>query len=128
MQIRIKIDTGNAAYTTPFGETDMEAICAHMREIANDIGNGLERGQIRDHNGNTSGRWQIVPHTFITPGRASDILAKGNSSFSNYSKWCSSYEQQEVRRLWDVHPNGGNLSFYDILCLIKRGYYDERYS
>lgn len=51
----VKINTGNAAYTD---DPEYE-IASNLREIASDLNNGVRRGRVMDHNGNSVGTWEL---------------------------------------------------------------------
>ena len=51
----VKIDTDNAAYTD---DPEYE-ITSNLQEIASDLNNGVRRGRVMDHNGNSVGTWEL---------------------------------------------------------------------
>lgn len=51
----VKINTGNAAYTH---DPEYE-IASNLQEIASDLNNGVRRGRVMDHNGNSVGTWEL---------------------------------------------------------------------
>lgn len=57
----------------------------------------------------------------MTPERAKQILQAG-SQWSNYSKHCDSFEDAEVRAVWDTMP--GHTCWRDALVRIARGEVD----
>ena len=51
----VKINTGNAAYT----DSPEYEIANNLQEIASDLNNGVRRGRVMDHNGNSVGTWYL---------------------------------------------------------------------
>ena len=51
----VKINTGNAAYS----EDPEYEIASNLQEIASDLNNGVRRGRVMDHNGNSVGTWEL---------------------------------------------------------------------
>lgn len=51
----VKINTGNAAYT----DSPEYEIASNLQEIASDLNNGVRRGRVMDHNGNSVGTWEL---------------------------------------------------------------------
>lgn len=51
----VKIDTDNAAYT----DSPEYEIASNLQEIASDLNNGVRRGRVMDHNGNSVGTWEL---------------------------------------------------------------------